>query len=128
MTNSDFPLARLQPFLTAHPGRGTLRVQVTAAQGAFPVPQAAVEVFALPEGEPLPLYRRYTDPSGIVRELSLPAGPPAASRQEATADESATYYHVGVFHSGFVPCSRQRVAIYDGVETILPVVLQPLVG
>ena len=52
-------MAQLDPitcFRGAHPEQGSLRVQVTAAQGIFPIPGASVEV-----------YRDF----GAVRELSL---------------------------------------------------------
>lgn len=126
MDQNEFSLSQLQPFLRTHPGRGTLRVQVSVGDGAFPVAQAAVEVFALLNGERLPLYRRYTDRSGIVDGLVLPASPTADTQQQSTAAESVTYYHVGVFHSGYLPYPEQRVEIYNGIETILPVSLQPI--
>ena len=126
MDDKTFSLSQLQPFLQMHPGRGTLRVQVSVGDGAFPVVQAAVEVFVLLDGERIPLYRRYTDRSGIVEGLILPAGPTAGTQQQSTAAESVTYYQVDVFHSGYLPYPRQRVEIYDGIETILPVTLRPV--
>ena len=41
-------MAQLDPitwFRSAHPEQGSLRVQVSAAQGIFPIPGAAVEVY-----------------------------------------------------------------------------------
>ena len=52
-------MAQIEPitwFRNAHPEQGSLRVQVSAAQGIFPIPGASVEV-----------YRDF----GAVRELSL---------------------------------------------------------
>ena len=126
MDDKTFSLSQLQPFLQMHPGRGTLRVQVSVGDGAFPVAQAAVEVFALLDGERIPLYRRYTDRSGIVEGLILPASPTADTQQQPTAADSVTYYHVGVFHSGYLPYPEQRVEVYNGIETILPVTLRPI--
>ena len=126
MVNNEFSLSRLQPFLADHPGRGTLKVQVSVGDGAFPVQEAAVEVFALLDGERIPLYRRYTDRSGIVDGLILPASPTADTQQHFTAGDSVTYYQVDVFHSGYLPYPRQQVEIYDGIETILPVTLRPI--
>ena len=41
-------MAQIEPitwFRNAHPEQGSLRVQVSAAQGIFPIPGAAVEVY-----------------------------------------------------------------------------------
>ena len=121
----DFSLDQLGPFLTSHPGRGTMRIQVSTADGTFPVPDAVVEVSAVIDGTSLPLYRRKTNQSGIVDNLVLPAKPRFASQREETADQSGTLYTVTVTHSGFRPLTDKRVVIYDGVETIFPAALQP---
>jgi len=122
----DFSLEQLGPFLAAHPGRGTMRVQVTTGYGAFPVPDAVVEVSAVLNGTALPLYRRKTDRSGIVDNMILPAKPRSDSQRAPTAAGSATLYTATVTHPGFQPLSDQRVVIYDGVETIWPAALEPI--
>ena len=125
-TYQDFTLEQLGPFLTANPGRGTMRVQVTTAHNAFPIADASVEVSAVLSGTALPLYRRKTDASGIVENLVLPAKPGFVSQREETASQSGTLYTVTVSHPGFRPLIDRRVVIYDGVETIFPAALQPL--
>ena len=128
-TNSqDFSLDHLGPFLAAHPGRGTLRVQVTTAGGAFPIPDAVVEVSAVIAGTPLPIYRRKTNQSGIVDNLILPAKPRLSSQRESTSHNSGTLYTVTVSHPGFRSLTDKRVVIYDGVETIFPAALQPIMA
>ena len=49
MATQEFSLQQLQPFLEGNPGRGTLRVQVSTARGAFPVNRAVVEVAVSPQ-------------------------------------------------------------------------------
>ena len=122
----DFSLDHLGPFLAAHPGRGTLRVQVTTADAAFPIPDAVVEVSAVIAGTTLPIYRRKTNQSGIVDDLVLPAKPRSASQREETASNSGTLYTVAVTHPGFLPLTDKRVVIYDGVETIFPASIRPV--
>lgn len=118
-------MQQLEPFLVRHPGRGTLRVQVSTGQGTFPVPQALVEVSVLVDGQRLPLYRLRTDGSGIVDDLALPTQAKSVSQNEETARGSATLYTVSVSHPGFLPLLDRTVALFDGVETILPANLQP---
>lgn len=114
-------------FQNAHPGRGSLRVQVSTARGTFPIPGALVEVSRTFDGVVRVLYQAMTNESGIVEHMILPALPDEYSQQEATAENSGTVYQVSVFHPGFVPLRRNSVEIYDKVETILPVALVPLV-
>lgn len=115
-----------QQFRLAHPGRGTLRIQVSTAGGAFPVPQASVAVSRAFGGVSRTLYRGVTDISGILEGISLPALPDAYSQSAATAAQSGTDYQVSVYHPDFVPVNARPVTIYSDIETILPVVLEPI--
>ena len=112
-------------FLQEHPGRGTLRVQVSTAGGTFPVPQAVVEVSRVFGGVRRTLYRAFTNQSGIVDQLILPALPAAYSQQESTAIDSGTQYQVSVSRADFIPLSDKTIEVYDRVDTILPVALRP---
>ena len=114
-------------FLQAHPARGSLRVQVSAARGAFPVPGALVEVSRDFDGVRRVLYKGVTNSSGILEGMVLPALPVDYSRQESTAADSGTAYRVSVYHPAFVPLQGTQIMVYGGIETILPVALQPLV-
>ena len=115
-----------QQFTLAHPDRGTLRVQVSTAQGAFPVPEAAVTVARSFGGVSQILYRGVTDSSGILDGLSLPALPDSYSQNAATAGQSGTEYQVSVYQPDFVPVNGRSVTIFSNIETILPVVLEPV--
>ena len=116
-----------EEFLRTHPGRGKLKVQVSTARGTFPVAGALVEVTKSFDGVERVLYKNVTDPSGIVNRMFLPALPVDYSRQESTAEDSGTQYQVSVYHPAFMPLRGNTVEIYDGIETILPVALEPLV-
>ena len=118
-------MQQLEPFLARHPGRGTLRVQVSTGQGTFPVPQALVEVSVVAGGQRLPLYQLRTNESGIVEDLALPAQAKSVSQNEETARGSATLYTVSVSHPGFLPLLDRTVALFDGIQTILPANLEP---
>ena len=113
-------------FVLSHPERGSLKVQVTSADGIFPVPQARVEVMRRFGDTSRLLFKNVTDTSGIVDNMVLPALPASYSRDAATAGSSGTEYMVSVYHPSFLPF-EMPVFIYDGIETILPVALEPYV-
>lgn len=116
-----------EEFLQQHPGTGLLRVQVSTARGTFPVPGAQVEVSRLFGGRRRILYSRMTDNSGVVEGLRLPTQSRGASLEESTAGGSGTEYQVSVYHPGYLPLRLQSVTLFDGIETILPVALEPQV-
>lgn len=126
MEQQEFSLEQLGPYLGDNPGRGTLRVQVFTAFGAFPVPGATVTVDANVDGTTLPLYRKTTDQSGVAEGFVLPAKPRLDSQRENTANGSSTLYTVSVTHPGYRGLNNRPVVVYDGVETLLPVMLEPI--
>ena len=103
----------LSTFLQAHPDQGSLRVQVASGGGTFPVAGARVEV-----------YRRF---GGIVQGIALPALPAAWSQAPDTASISGTDYLVSVRHPMFVPQEDREVTVYARIESILPVMLEPVI-
>lgn len=114
-------------FLRTHPDRGGLRVQVTCGGGRFPVAGAQVVISRAFGTEEHIFYRGVTDGSWYpIRHP--PAAPPFAwSQASDTAAISGLDYQVSVQH----PCSSRWLArtatVFDGVETILPVMLEPVV-
>lgn len=117
-----------EQFLREHPGEGTLKVQITAARGTFPISGATVEVSLPLNGERFVLYRNATDQSGISDNMRLPALPSDYSQSESTAAGSGTQYNVSIFHPAFAAKTDESVTIFDAIETILPVTLQPIVS
>ena len=113
-------------FLLSHPGRGTLKVQVTTGDGSFPVPQARVEVMRRFGDDYRLLFKNVTDISGISDNMVLPALPASYSQTAATARDSGTEYTVSIYHPSYIPF-EMPVSVYDGIETILPVALEPYV-
>ena len=108
-------------FVRDHPAKGGLKVQVSAANGAFPVPDATVEVSLVLEDESVVLYNNVTDESGIVDNMPLPALPSAYSQTSLTANGSGTEYVVSVYHPAFREQKDVRVTIFDSIKTILPI-------
>lgn len=116
-----------ETFLNTHPGKGRLKIQVSTARGSFPVEGGSVEVSRIFGGEKRVFFKEITDQSGIVDNLELPALPSAYSQNSSTAEDSSTDYNVAVYHPDFVNEPSLKIGIYDGIETLLPVSLQPLI-
>ena len=72
-------------------------------------------------------YRGITDGSGILSGIRLPAPPFAWSQASDTAALSGLDYQVSVQHPMFQPVAGRTATVFDGVETILPVMLEPVV-
>ena len=71
-------MAQIEPitwFRNAHPEQGSLRVQVSAAQGIFPIPGASVEVYRDFGAVREMFFTGVTDASGIAEKILLPALP-----------------------------------------------------
>ena len=114
-------------FLRTHPDRGGLRVQVTCGGGRFPVAGAQVVISRAFGTEEHIFYRGVTDGSGILSGIRLPAPPFALSQASDTAALSGLDYQVSVQHPMFQPVAGRTATVFDGVETILPVMLEPVV-
>ena len=93
-------MAQIEPitwFRNANPEQGSLRVQVSAAQGIFPIPGASVEVYRDFGAVRETFYSGVTDSSGIADRILLPALPASRtmslfwpSRSEVTEACSAS--------------------------------------
>ena len=116
-----------ETFLKLHPGKGKLKVQLSTAGGTFPVEGGSVEVSRDFGGERRVFFKELSNQSGIVENIELPALPADYSQNSATATDSSTDYNVAVYHPDFVNEPYLKIGIYDGVETLLPVALRPIV-
>ena len=117
----------LSTFLQAHPDQGSLRVQVASGGGTFPVAGARVEGYRRFGGQTHTFNRGLTDESGSVQGIALPALPAAWSPAPDTAAISGTGYLVSVRHPLFVPQEDREVTVYARIESILPVMLEPVI-
>ena len=113
----------MQDFSPSAQDFGTLRLQVSTALGAFPVPNAVIEVLDR-DGSTI-LYRGITDESGIADGLALPANPIEESQNAETAPRSPQRYTVTVSHPLFAP-QTHPVFLFAQTKTIRPVVLVPI--
>lgn len=133
MTNYENHISGVSPFkpefesyINSNPGRGSLKVQVSAANQSFPVKNVFVEVALVENGVRYSIYKDVTDSSGIVNEIVLPSCMAAENNSPETAGKSDVTYLVSVFHPDFEEIVDYPVTIQDRIETILPVALEPL--
>ena len=117
-----------EQYIGSHPGRGSLKVQVSAANRSFPVQNVFVDVAVMSDGTRYSLYHDVTDESGIVNEIVLPACSAADNNSPETAGKDDTVYLISVFHPAFREVVDFPVTVQDRIETILPVALEPLSG
>ena len=61
-----------QDYISSYPGRGTLKVQISAAYETFPVNGVEVDVSVIHNGVRYLLYSDITNSSGIVDNMVLP--------------------------------------------------------
>lgn len=115
-------------YISSHPGRGSLRVQVSAANQSFPVKNVFVEVAVNDGGVRYSLYQDATDESGVVNEIVLPTCKADDNNSPETAGKDNAVYLISVYHPAFREVRDYPVTVQDRIETILPVSLEPLSG
>ncbi len=106
--------------------RGTLRVQVFAADRSFPVSGArvTVEVPFLTGGREL--FSGATDADGIADNIVLPAPDKSLSLDEDNTEEPFALYRIRVTHPDYAAAEYENIAVFDSVRSIQPVKLVPL--
>jgi hypothetical protein len=114
-----------QEYISSYPGRGTLRVQISAAYEAFPVKGVDVEVAVIHNGVRYLLYSDTTNSSGIVDNMVLPTRQVDTLLNPKTSDKDEAQYLVSLFHPSFKSVIDKAVTVYDRIETILPLSLVP---
>lgn len=106
-------------------GLGTLKIQVSAGEGTFPVEGTYITVYSLRNERRCIHFEGTTDDSGITENITLPAKPIILSQSETTAADSSTEYFVSAKNPLFENHKDIAVQIFDKTETILPIALEP---
>ena len=117
-----------EEYIRQYPGRGTLKVQLSVARGAYPIKNAMVDVAQLYNGVRYSLYNDVTDISGIVDNMVLPARSIESTLNFDAGMLPEAEYLITVFHPDFREVTDCRVVVHDRIETILPISLIPLTG
>ena len=117
-----------EEYIRRYPGRGTLKVQLSVARGAYPIRNAMVDVAQIYNGVRYSLYNDVTDISGIVDNMVLPARSIESTLNYDGGVLPEAEYMITIFHPDFQEITDCRVIIHDRIETILPISLVPLTG
>ena len=115
-----------EDYINDYPGRGSLKVQISAAYEAFPVKGVEVDVAVIHNGVRYLLYSDTTNSSGIVDNMVLPTRAADTVLNPKTSDANEAQYLVSLFHPSFKSVVDKVVTVYDRIETILPLSLTPV--
>ena len=102
---------------------GTLRIQASTAWGALPIAQAQVTVQAAIGGGVV--FEGQTDGDGVLSGIVLNT---VSQENSQTPDDplpASVAYNITVRRTGYTSMSFLQVPIYEGVESIQPVQMQP---
>lgn len=103
-------------------GMGSLLIQVTIANGALPVTGATVTI-TNKDGDVIAV--RKTDNSGRITAVELPT-PNARLSQAPNSALPYSTYNIQVKKRGFYTEEIRNVAVFDKIESIQPVSLEPI--
>lgn len=112
-------------FVHEYPGRGSLKIQTSVANEAFPIKDVLVDVDLIYRGRRYTIYTDVTDESGIINNIVLPASPGSTSQSPQTVVNDPSYL-ISLYHPSFGTITNCAVTIHDRIETILPIALTPL--
>lgn len=119
--------ADLSSMIDQDVGQGKLKVQVYASGGVYPIANARVVIYKKVDGKNYVLYDRLTDVNGIVDQLILPAPDRSLSQnpEEAMRTQPYSDFSIYVEHPDFLRVNYPIVTIFEGVESLKPIVLIP---
>lgn len=112
-------------YIAEYPGRGLLKVQISAANEAFPIEGVEVSVSMELNGVRYMLYDDSTNSSGIVDNMVLPARMVDLLLEPERSDAEEAHYMVSLYHPSFKAIIDKIVTMYDRLETILPITMAP---
>lgn len=112
-------------FISNNPKAGKLRVQTYAASQVFPIQNARVLVEKEFTDGKYTFAEEYTDIDGVADEIILPTKNKSLSLSPGTTIPYSTYT-VKVSHPQFSPVTFHNVPIFESIESLQPVAMQPL--
>ena len=114
----------MQPVLPDDQEEGYLIVQVSALQGAVPIPDADVVITRDIGNETYLMWYDRTDESGRSRKFTLPA-PPKAMSEQPSNDAPYALYNIRVAAPGFYTVTNLDSQIFSGETAIASVDMLP---
>ena len=111
-------------FIKDNPDMGTLKVQAFTAYGAIPVSETEILISKVVGDERVLFFRGFTDSSGIISDIKLPAPYP---NEDINLEEEPMYttYDLTAIHEGYETIKRYKIAMFGEVRIIQYVKMNP---
>lgn len=101
--------------VSAQEHSGTLRVSVTTAKGAKPVPYATVVITQeLPDGKERLISMQVSNQSGEIMNVSVPAPPPSADQRSPESYR----YDISVYAAGYYRERSRNVPVFPDIVSM----------
>lgn len=107
---------------------GTLIVRVFAAEEAIPIPDTVVRIVGANEQNPDVRYSLVTDEDGVTEAITLPTPSKSYSMSPGSPESPYSVYDVTVLKDGYYTKVIRNVAVFSGIESVLPVNMIPYVS
>ena len=104
------------------PYTGTIRVHVSTARGARPVPGATITVTRTLDGQNILLSLQTTDDSGNIAPVTVPAPPPSEDQRHP----QAYYYEISAQAAGYYREHSMDVPVFPYITSMQNFDLIPL--
>jgi hypothetical protein len=104
---------------------GTLRIRASSASGAIPIMGAVVRITGGDEEDRMVAKSLITDNDGVTAPVRLPTPNRSYSLDPNGADTPYALYDVVVTADGYYTKRIAGVAIFSGIDAILPVNMIP---
>lgn len=121
----------MQDYYNRNTHRGFLRLQVTSGQGAVPIEGVEGIISKTVQDREYIIGRLMTNSSGVSKIIALPAPNRSLSEQPRSASmQELPYatYDLSASVDNFVPVLIKDIPIFDGIVSIQPIALQPLLA
>lgn len=120
MNNSLYDSKVYSDFASQNTGSGLLKIQVFAANQAFPLKDVDIIIYKNIDGKKVIFFEGVTDSSGIIDNISLPTKE-MKSDVESASDIVSTSYNITAKNINTDDVKDYVIYIYDDVKIIQPI-------
>ncbi len=104
-------------FINENPEIGYLKVEVFTAYKAVPISNAEVLITKNIDDKAIIMYRGYTNSSGMIDNIELPAPKSNTAFTPASVPEY-TLYDLTVIHKDYAIFKKNNIAMFGGIKVI----------
>lgn len=116
-----------QEFIDRNTSTGTLKVKAFTAYQAIPIPDTEILITKDIEDNKIVFFRGFTDESGMIKDIVLPA-PPEDSNPTPDTEPQYTIYDLTAIHEGYETIKKYNIGIFGNVGVIQYVKMIPQVA